>query len=97
MIDIDGFIIREYRRGKSCRQIAKLTGLSRGTIFKRLKRNNEPTRPAIKFHGQCIECGKPSGRNERCDFHRKIREADLNRWRMREVNRIPEKRWRVSD
>lgn len=96
MVAFEDSVIREYRSGKSMRQIAVLTGLSITGIHLILKRRNEPRRNR-RYLGKCVDCGKPSGVNQRCEFHRRVRRAEMCRWWDRERRQVPEHRWRVSD
>lgn len=87
---------REYLAGKSCKSIARLVGRSKAGVHSILKRLRQPRRK-FRYLGKCVECGKDSGLNQRCPLHRRVRGADMDRWRMRRVKGIPKNRWRVQD
>lgn len=88
------YIFQQRMKGRTQKSIAEETGYSRSSIGRILERGGMPGH----VKGRCVDCGKACGlRCKRCPYHAKLRNAELDRERVRKRDKIPPSRWRLQD
>ena len=77
-------IVEEYRSGASTYQLAERWGLVNSTVWRIVARAGIPRRARWTKGIRCLDCDALSYPARRCAYHRKIRNAELNREIQRE-------------
>lgn len=67
-----------YSKGWSIARVAAELSVGRSIVYRELKTMGVPRRSRATKGIRCVDCGKRCYPARRCDYHRKIRNAEMN-------------------
>ena len=86
-------VVEVYRKGRSLLWIERELGIPVPTAWRWLKAAGVKTRATSTKGLRCVDCGVKCEPARRCELHRRVRTAELNRDVQRKRKGIPESRW----
>ncbi len=85
----DSEVVRLYET-RTGGEIAVALDLPQYVVYRILRRNGVVRRDQTAMGtGQCIDCGRPSGKALRCEWHQRLRHAETVREWNRKQRKVP--------